>query len=55
MYKLNNEFQKLNAVLNCVRDCREKPTARLFRRCEDLQRKPDPCCNLPVGGQASKK
>jgi len=28
MYKLNNEFQKLNGVLNCVRDCRVKPTAR---------------------------
>ena len=27
MYKLNNEFQKLDGVLNCVRDCRVKPTA----------------------------
>lgn len=28
MYKLNNEFQKLNGVLNCVRDCRVKHKAR---------------------------
>ncbi len=26
----------------CARDCRGKPTARLFRRCADLQRKARP-------------